>query len=78
MQLTDAQYNRLVEVVRNAYDACAMDKSSLGHIWPSNGDPLPSQEKDVTEFIKRRTHLYRMTWQLTPLREALQILVDVK
>lgn len=78
MQLTDKQYNRLVELVRDAYESSAMERAGLGHIWPSNDDPLPATENDVTEFIKRRTDLYRRTWQMTPLREALQILADVK
>jgi hypothetical protein len=73
-KITDAQYYRLVELLRNTYDSCAMTKAGLDHIFPNKNDPLPTEEQDVTRFIKRRTRLYRHSWQLTPLREALEIL----
>jgi hypothetical protein len=35
-------------------------------------DTLPKTEKEVTEFIRRRTELWRESWIINPLELALE------
>ena len=77
MQITTTEYNRLTELVRNVYESCAMERAGFDHIHPVTDDTLPKTEKEVTPFIRERTRLYRHSWQLTPLKEALEILAEI-
>lgn len=47
------------------------ENASFGRLWESDADPLPKTEKEVTDFIRRRTALYRETW-VTPLIAELE------
>ncbi len=74
VRLSEVQYRRLVELIRNVYTDATMDRSAFDHIWAERDDPLPLEEKEVTAFIRRRTDLWRRTWILAPLKEVLGIL----
>jgi len=77
MQITTTEYNRLIGLVRDVYESCTMQRAGFDHIHPPTDDNLPETEKDVTPFIRKRTRLYRHSWQLTPLKEALEILMEI-
>ncbi|CAO3447915.1 hypothetical protein [Azospirillum argentinense] len=47
------------------------ENASFGKLWGDVGDPLPKTEEEVTDFIRRRTKLYRETWVI-PLIDELE------
>jgi len=52
--------------------ACArLEKAEFGHIHPSDDDPLPKSELEVTLFVRRRVDLYMRTWVIGPLEKLL-------
>lgn len=77
MKISTQEYNKLTELVRNTYESCTMERAGFDKIHPTTDDELPAIEKDVTPFILKRTRLYRHSWQLTPLKEALEILAKI-
>ena len=78
MQISKEQFDRLRKLITDAYDVSTMDRADFGHIFSEKDDPLPTIEKEVHSFIKKRTFLWRHTWQLPPLRKALEILLSVE
>ena len=57
------------ELLLAAYMSSNMELAEFGLIFPSS--LLPTTEKEVTPFIRQRTDLYRRSWLITPLKEAL-------
>lgn len=47
------------------------ESAAFDNIYPDARDPLPSGEDQATEFIVRRTRLYRETW-LAPLLDEIE------
>lgn len=48
-----------------------MENASFGRIFEYKDDPLPKTEAEVTEFIKRRTHIYFNSWALPIVNQLL-------
>ena len=69
-------YKRSVlELLESALKSSRLELSEFGSIFPEEGClPYPKTEKDVTPFIRERTALYRKTWLIDPLLEAIEIL----
>jgi hypothetical protein len=65
--LTDKQ-RRILEEIRSY---ATMESASFSRLWSDPDDPLPKTEAEVTEFIRRRTAIYRQTWILDYLDELL-------
>ena len=60
------------ELLLAAYKSSNMELAEFGTIFDGKGmTPLPKTEKEVTLFIRRRTDVYRRSWLVTPLKEAL-------
>jgi hypothetical protein len=47
-----------------------MELARFGQL--ANKGLLPTTEAEVTEFIKQRTRLYRESWIIAPLEEAIR------
>lgn len=47
-----------------------LERAAFHHIAPLD-DPLPKNEAEVTEFIKRRTRLYFESWALPIIEELI-------
>jgi len=61
LQNDGGERRRLLKEVR---ERIKMKKASFGRVSELDDDPLPKSEKEVTEFIRRRTRLYMETWVL--------------
>lgn len=48
-----------------------MEKAHFGDI--GRVGPFPTTEGEVTDFIKERTRIYRQSWIIGPLEEALSL-----
>ena len=61
------------ELLLAAYKSSNMELAEFGLIFDHNKGkaPLPTTENEVTSFIRQRTDLYRRSWLVTPLKEAL-------
>ena len=61
------------ELLLAAYQSSNMELAEFGRFFPLEKEdaPLPTTEKEVTPFIRRRTDLYRRSWLITPLQEVL-------
>jgi len=53
-----------VRALKEVRERIKMKKASFGRVSELDDDPLPKSEKEVTEFIRRRTRLYMETWVL--------------
>jgi hypothetical protein len=53
------------------------ESADFSNIYARDSDPLPTDEKHVTEFIRRRTKLYRETW-IGPVIDELSKRLKVK
>jgi len=62
---------KLIEGVRKTIE---MDTAEFEIMWEDSEDKLPTKEKEVTEFIKRRTRLWRGSWIADPLGEVIDYL----
>ena len=78
MNISKDQFDRLRELVGEAYKMATLERTNFSHIFAEKDDPLPATEKDVHQFIVTRTRLWRHTWQLPPLRKALQLLLAIE
>lgn len=60
-----------VRKLREVRRAITFERACFDNIVPSSDDPLPKSEKEVTEFIRRRTSLYIGSWILPVLDEMI-------
>ena len=76
----DEKIRRIREIVKQVHDVSTMDRSNFNRFCTHRDgcDQLPATEKDVTEFIRARTRLWRDSWITDPLLEALEILASIK
>ena len=58
------------ELLLAAYRSSSMELAEFSSLLGGEKD-LPTTEKEVTPFIRERTRLYRHSWLVTPLQEAL-------
>lgn len=65
--LTPNQRRKLEEIRSTA----TMESASFKLLWPDPEDPLPKTEAEVTDFIRRRTAVWRDTWILGVLDDLL-------
>lgn len=67
----------VIELLRAARDSAKLDLAEFGHIFPEGKDlPYPTNEKEVTEFIRNRIDLHHRTWIIGPIERALRKLGD--
>ena len=61
------------ELLLAAYKSSNMELAEFGKFFKNETGvvPLPTTEKEVTPFIRQRTDLYRRSWLVTPLKDAL-------
>ncbi|MCK5615035.1 hypothetical protein KAR91_74925 [Candidatus Pacearchaeota archaeon] len=63
----------IIDLLEGALASSKMELADFGKIFLEDKDlPYPKTEKEVTEFIKKRTELYRKSWLINPLKEALR------
>lgn len=69
------------KALQQAYNASTLKNSEFGPVWRNQGKPIPVTmadgspvtENNVTDFIRERTHLYRATWVLPFIQEAMDL-----
>ena len=61
------------ELLLSAYQSSNMELAEFGKLLSlaEGTAALPTTEREVTPFIRQRTELYRHSWLITPLKEAL-------
>lgn len=64
----------LLRLFEDALRSAKLETADFGTICQSG--PFPTQERQVTKFIRERTRLYRESWIISPLREAIKIVND--
>jgi len=67
-KLSKGQRDCISEVI----EFLSMENASFDGFWDDPNDPLPTSEKEVTEFIRRRTKLWRQSWVIGPLQALLE------
>ena len=65
-------YN-IVELLEAALASANLELAEFGRIFPDgNLVPYPTNEKEVTAFIKDRVRLHHDTWIIKPIKTALE------
>lgn len=62
--------------------AATLENAEFGSVWRNQGTPVPVKmadgspvtEANVTDFIRERTRLYRDTWVIPRIEEALALI----
>jgi hypothetical protein len=70
------QQERLLSLLREAYEHATLEHADFGSFWVQ-GDkllPFPTTDKQVTPFIIERTQTYRQSWLLSPLSRAIELI----
>lgn len=62
----------LLRLFDSARRAAKLDTADFGKIGSTG--PFPTQERQVTKFIRERTRLYRESWIITPLQQAIELI----
>ena len=66
---------RVAELLLDARRSATMKTANFDLIHAIPGEePLPTREGEVTKFIQNRTRIYRESWIISPLDEALEAL----
>lgn len=65
---------RLIKILEQAHFDATMEQASFSRI--NTTDSLPKSENEVTAFIRERTRIWRQSWILSPLEEALKIIKE--
>lgn len=60
----------LLTTLRQVVTDAKMERASFSQL--ASKGPFPTTESEVTEFIKQRTRLYRESWIIGPLEEAIK------
>lgn len=69
------QQRELIKLLTDAYESATLKNAAFDSICGTPEDsPLPRNEREVTNFIRKRVDLYHRSWILTPLKDALEIL----
>jgi hypothetical protein len=65
----------IIEILKGARDASRLERSEFGMIYPpqprDNRVPYPTNENEVTPFIKDRVRLHHETWITAQINEVL-------
>ena len=62
----------VLELLNRALTDAQMERASFSQIHPKG--PFPTCEAEVDKFIKDRTRLYRESWIIGPLRQAIKLI----
>lgn len=69
--------DNIIAVLERTLKSAKMEEAELSYIWPGEHYgflPYPTNEKEVTAWIKQRTQIYRETWLVQPINQVLQML----
>lgn len=73
--LSARQQRELIKLITDVYESATLKNAAFDSICGTPEDsPLPRNEREVTNFIRKRVDLHHRSWILSPLREALEIL----
>lgn len=62
----------VLELLNRALIDAQMERANFNSLIPLEN--LPKTEGEVTEFIKGRTRLYRESWIVSPLKQAIKLI----
>lgn len=62
---------KLTQLLEKILEDAKMERAHFGHL--TSKGPFPTTEAEVTEFVKERTRIYRQSWIISPLEEALSL-----
>ncbi len=62
----------VLELLNRALIGAQMDRASFSQLHTKG--PFPQTEADVTAFIKERTQIYRQSWIISPLKQAISLI----
>jgi len=66
---------KIIELLKSARDASKLERSEFGTLFPPQPEdrrvPYPTNENEVTPFIKDRVRLHHQTWITSPLDEVI-------
>ena len=67
----------IMELLTAARDSSKLELSEFGHIFPPRPEepdyvPYPTNEKEVTAFIKARVRLHHSSWITGPIEEVMK------
>lgn len=69
------QQRELIKLITDVYESATLKNAAFDSICGTPEDsPLPRNEREVTNFIRKRVDLHHRSWILSPLQEALEIL----
>lgn len=62
----------ILRLLASALESAELTRADFAEI--ATGGSFPTQEREVTKFIRERTRLYRDTWIVPRLKEAAEII----
>jgi hypothetical protein len=62
----------VLEILNRALVDARMERASFSRLHDK--EPFPTTEAEVTEFIKERTRIYRDSWIISPLEQAIRLI----
>lgn len=65
---------KLLEVLYEVRDTATMERSGFGQIHQPQNPGYPTEEGQVTDFIRERTDLWRRSWIIGPLNGVIDSL----
>ena len=75
--LRENDYQELLKCISEAKNAATMEDTNLDQMGDLDAETSPQKPKErVTDFIRRRTRLWRESWLIRPLAEAERILKE--
>ena len=75
--LREKDYQELLKYVREAKEMATMESASFCNGSPVDEEDAPQKAgESVTDFIRRRTKIWRDSWLIRPLEEAERILKE--
>lgn len=72
--LTKKQIYSLIESLSEARRISKMETCNFSRIVPNKDDQIPTNENEVTPFIKKRIYMWMESWIGDPLDEAIKVL----
>jgi hypothetical protein len=62
----------VLELLNRALVDAHMERAAFSQLHPKG--PFPTSEAEVDKFIKDRTRLYRESWIIGPLKQAIKLI----
>jgi hypothetical protein len=66
----------VLQILNKVLFDASMERANFSRIV--DGSPFPTTEDEVTGFIKERTRIYRESWIISPLEQAIRLIDDVR